>query len=354
VTLTLTLAPDVHVISLGGGAVNLTTPAPVPGNGTANGLSLTINAIGTAANPIVIDNTANHLGDNNWGLVNQPGSAGAAVINAKNTQISVKGTVGDAGIWAISYGLSPSNVASVTWSGPSITSSGGNSTGIQAENRGNGNAVIDASGNISDNVGNVDTSSRFTFLGLAAVAGSTLGGGGVPPGTPGVGNASVIYRSGTIDVQGNFASGIFASGNAGSARIETLPGTTIVVSQELSSDFLQPVIDAFSSSTAATDIVASTITINGSPMALSTNFRSNPTGIRATTDVGGPVSVTYTGPGITVHGGAASVSLPLPVPPAPPAPAAAPPWMPLGPLGRSWQTAPTRSVSSPTAVLCGM
>ena len=61
----------------------------------------------------------------------------------------------------------------VTWSGGHITSSGANSTGIQADNRGNGNASIDASGDISGRVG---SSSGFTFLGLDAVAGDTPSG----------------------------------------------------------------------------------------------------------------------------------------------------------------------------------
>src|SRR5262249_54131891 len=297
--LTVTLNPGVSVTSPGGGAVALSN-ANVP---TANGTSTFINAIGTTASPIIINNTANPGAINNWGLVNQPGSAGAAVINATNTKIDVNGIQGDNGIWAISYGFSPPNVASVTYDAGTtsgITSRGGNSTGIQAENRGAGNASIDASGNISGNVG---TPGGFTFLGLAAVAGSTLGGGGVPPGVPGVGDASVIYRSGTISVLGNFASGIFASANAGSATITTLPGTTITVGQEVSSDFLQPAIDAFAANGNATATVASTITINGSPAALSTNFRSNPTGIRATSDPTGSASVIYSGPGITVHGG---------------------------------------------------
>ena len=164
--LTVTLNPGVSVTSPGGGAVALSN-ANVP---TANGTSTTINAIGTAANPIVINNTSNPGDANNWGLVNQPGSAGAAVINATNIQIDVNGTAGsNAGIWAISYGTSVPNVASVTYDAgvtAGITSSGSNSTGIQAENRGNGNASIDASGNISGSVG---TPGGFTFLGLDAL-----------------------------------------------------------------------------------------------------------------------------------------------------------------------------------------
>jgi outer membrane autotransporter protein len=118
-----------------------------------------------------------------------------------------------------------------------------------------------------------------------------------------VGNASIIYRSGTITVLGNFSAGIFASADAGSATITTLPGTSISVGQQFSTDTLQPGIDAFSDSGTATVSSASTILINGSPAVPATNYKSNPTGIRATSDLGTAASVTYTGPGITVHGG---------------------------------------------------
>jgi hypothetical protein len=298
---TVNLNPGVIVNSPGGGAVNLVTLSN--GAPTANGDSTTINANGTAASPIVIDNTANPGGSSNWGLVDQPGSGGDAVINAMNTQISVKGTGGDAGIWAISYSLSPSSVASVTWSGPSITSSGANSTGIQAENRGSGNASIDASGNI---FGSVGTPGGSSFLGLDALAGSSLGNGE----GGGAGSASVLYHRGMIDVgSGNFNAGIFASA-PGSATITTLSGTNIVVGLPSSTDIGQVGIDAFSDSAAATDTVASTITINGNPATPTTNYKFNPTAIRAQSDSSGDASVTYTGPGITVHGGAASASLP--------------------------------------------
>ena len=220
------------------------------------------------------------------------------------------GTASDDAILAIIEGdnpaIAPKNVT-VTWTGQHLTSSGANSTGIQADNRGFGNASIDASGNISGSVG---ASGGFTFLGLDAVAGdddpAVLGGfrdimGVAVRGV--AGDASVIYRSGTIDVQGNFASGIFASADEGSAAITTLAGTSIIVSQQFSTDTLQPGVDAFSTSGTATATVASTILINGSPTVPTTNYKSNPTGIRATSDLGTAASVTYSGPGITVHGG---------------------------------------------------
>jgi outer membrane autotransporter protein len=299
----LTLDPGVIVNSPGGNAVNAANTTGT----TASGADIAINANGTAANPIIINNTANPGGNNQSGLRIQ--SSGSASITATNTTISVNGTQSDNGIWAIVLpNTTPTpHAASVTWSGPSITSIGANSTGIQADNRGVGDAAIVASGNISGSVG---TPSGFTFLGLDATAADTnstvLGGrrdisGVAPAGI--AGNASVTYNSGTINVQGNFAAGIFASANAGSATITALAGTNIIVSQQFSSDILQPGVDAFSSSGAATAAVASTILINGSPTVPTTNYKSNPTGIRATSDLGTAAAVTYSGPGITVHGG---------------------------------------------------
>ena len=107
-------------------------------------------------------------------------SSGAATITATNTNIDVLGTVSNDGILAIIEGNNPANApkdVTVTWTGGHITSIGVNSTGIQADNRGNGNAKIDASGDISGKVG---TSGGFTFLGLDAVAGDTDGVGRTP------------------------------------------------------------------------------------------------------------------------------------------------------------------------------
>jgi hypothetical protein len=295
--ITLTLQPPVIVNSPGGDAVNAANAAPAPLGPAAN---ITIKSDGSA--PIIINNSANP-GDNQTGLRIQSG--GDAIIRAPNTTINLNGTgfASNNAIWAIAQGNATATpqVAQVTWSGlgtgAGITSRGANSTGIQASNRGFGDATIDASGNTSGMVG---TPGGFTFLGLDAVAGDTTGGG-----VRGAGNASVIYSSGTINVQGNFTAGIFASANVGSATITTLPGTSIIVSQQFSSDTLEPGVDAFSANGNATDNVASTILINGGPAVPATNYKSNPTAIRAASDLSGDVSVAYTGPGITVHGGGA-------------------------------------------------
>ena len=154
-----------------GGAVNAanTTAPTIP-----NSADITI-----IANGVTIDNSANSGTSDNTGL-RISSRAGAATITATNTNIDVLaavGTVSNDGILAIIEGNNPPNApedVTVTWTGQHITSSGGNSTGIQADNRGNGNASIDASGDISGRVG---TSTGFTFLGLDAVADDTDSGG---------------------------------------------------------------------------------------------------------------------------------------------------------------------------------
>ena len=211
---------------------------------------------------------------------------------------------------------------------------GTNSTGIQAENRGFGNASVDASGNISGNAG----AAGFTLLGIKAGAGSI---GSFDQ----TGDASVIYRSGTINLVGaSFDAGIFATA-PGSAKITTLSGTSITVSKEFSSDIAQGGIEAFSDNGATTVIAASKITVNGNgnPMA---DFRSQPVGIQVQSDLGGSAPVTYTGPGITVHGGGglgiAAVSGSQDA-------ATTSGSVTVNASGPSTQTVPTQSVSSPTA-----
>jgi hypothetical protein len=70
----------------------------------------------------------------------------------------------------------PGGEASVTYTGPGLTSSGANSTGIQATNRVGGNAIIDASGNVSGSVipppgsGFLTQPGGDTFIGLHATS----------------------------------------------------------------------------------------------------------------------------------------------------------------------------------------
>ena len=113
---------------------------------TATGAPITITADG-----VTIHNNNNPAGNNQTGLRIQ--SSGNAIITATNTTIDVSGTASD---WAILSDRTPNQagplmMASVNWSGPRLTnlSAGIESGGIQADNRGIGNATIVASGNIT-------------------------------------------------------------------------------------------------------------------------------------------------------------------------------------------------------------
>ena len=145
--------------------------------------------------------------------------------------------MGSHAIRAIVNGQAGPGNASVTYTGAGLPfdlrSTGTNSTIIQAESF-FGNAHIDASGNLSSS-GN---SNNF-FFGLFAQAGAIVG---LPPRrATNPGDASVIYRSGTITIQGMNSVGIFAGAQAnGSAEVTTLPGTTIIVSGNNPGDPLDP------------------------------------------------------------------------------------------------------------------
>jgi hypothetical protein len=247
-TLSLTLDPGVNVTIPSGGTGSAVNAANTTNSTTPPSAPVTITANGTATNGITINNTANPSGNNLSGLRIQ--SSGAATITATNTNIDVDGHSGSGtnnGIWAIVQGSNAGSPvdATVTWTGDHITSSGpSNSTGIQAENRGFGNASVDASGNISVSAG---TSGGFSNFGIKAGAGSTVTGSFGQ-----TGDASVIYRSGTITLNGSsFSDGIFATA-PGSATITTLSGTSITVNQEFSSDNGQKGIEAFADSGATT------------------------------------------------------------------------------------------------------
>src|SRR6516162_5599023 len=117
------------------------------------------------------------------------------------------------------------------------------------------------------------------------------------------GDASVIYRSGTINLVGaSFSAGIFATA-PGSATITTLSGTSITVSQGFSADIAQEGIEAFATNGATLVTAASTILVNGNQTSPVADFRSQPKAIQVQSNSGGPAEVDYTGPGITVHGG---------------------------------------------------
>ena len=215
------------------------------------------------------------------------------------------GSAGSHAIKAFVNGNAGPGDASVTYTGAGLLpfdlrSSGTNSTVIQAESL-NGNAHIDASGNLSSS-GN----SNDFFFGLFAQTGATSQLQPVPM----PGDASVIYRSGTITIQGSNSVGIFAGVQAsGSAQITTLPGTTIIVSGNNPGDPLDPAIAADLNGTAADGRkimvdAASTIMMHGS-RAPDSSLTNDPIGIRALSrsDDSAPIFVNYTGPGITTEGG---------------------------------------------------
>jgi len=274
-------SPGVTVNSPGGNAVGLSNSSP--------GASATL----TATNA-TINNTVG--GSNNAGL-----AASASAGNVTITSLGAINVSGGNGIDAFVVGNGdPNAVSSVIYNGPGLSSSGAFSTGIQANNlAANGTTSIDASGNISGFVPAGPGSQRFSGL-FAEEQGN--------------GNTFVYYRSGTINVQGNFANGIFAGADgAGSAQVITYPGTTIIVSgtdpgASNPTEPVKPAIDAESGAgTAAggqtvTENVASTIMTSGTATPDPGIF-NNPVAIRALSHLDAPISVTYTGPGITTQGG---------------------------------------------------
>ena len=264
----------------------------------------------TAVNNVTINNTGNPLSSNNTGLRIQ--SSGDAIITATNTTIDVNGTASD---WPILAFAMPNqtglpHVASVTWSGTQLTDGttqfggGTESGGIQADNRGIGNASIVASGNITGTPG----LGAASFYGLIAHSGDSL----LAP--SGAGDASVTYHSGTINVFGNRPRGIVVwAGGDGSATVTTDPGTVIIVNGTNNPGVDAPTLPVkagvavqLDSATAAngraiTANVASEIRMFGADTP-NTIF-NNPVGIRTISYADAPTTVTYTGPGITTHGG---------------------------------------------------
>jgi hypothetical protein len=223
--LKVTLEPGVNVV-----IPNIPGPLPPSPNGfsavnaanSATSYSSSADVTIIALDGVIINNTANPLRDNNTGLRIQ--SSGNAIINTTNTQIDVAGTQSDWAILAFHQfqsgpTLGPSRDVSVNWSGPRLTSTTGiEGGGIQADNRGNGNAIVVASGDVNVVTGTGVGPSQY---GLLAHAGDPTGSGML-----GAGDASVTYNSGTIKLDVARPRGILAwvDGN-GSARVKTEAGT---------------------------------------------------------------------------------------------------------------------------------
>jgi hypothetical protein len=117
--------------------VIVTIPAGAPGFNAVNAANSTGVTAGSAnititADGVTINNRANPLSGNNTGLRIQ--SSSDAIISATNTTINVAGTASEDAIvaFAMPNMTAMPHVASVTWSGPSLTSSGTEAAGIQA------------------------------------------------------------------------------------------------------------------------------------------------------------------------------------------------------------------------------
>jgi hypothetical protein len=153
--LNVTLNSNVNVVLTGAGigvALNNFTSVGSPVLLSANGA--TINATQTLAD------------QGNRGLYVETVSADATITALG--QIDVLGNQGDHTIKAF---VNTTGNASVTYNGPGLSSTGANSTDIQAQSA-NGNASINASGNMSGHVLTGPTSDN-TFVGLFANAGGT-------------------------------------------------------------------------------------------------------------------------------------------------------------------------------------
>jgi hypothetical protein len=282
--------PDVFAISPGGGAVNAanatgpSSPDFAPVTITANNAEITNNSFPTSGNQT--------------GLRIQ--SAGSATITASGP-ITV---AGGGSSWAIldiaQGGLGP---AMVTYGQPNAPGLGitvgplGPESGcINVNNRANGNAIIDSSGDITGFAG----AGQSGFYGLIARAGDNTS---VAVPGPLTGDTIISYHSGTINFTGDNTRGMLAwSQGDGSAMVTTDPGTKIILSAPNSSS---PGVYAFAGiATAAngrtvTANVASEIMNSGPATSPGTG---GPYGIRADSSADAPISVTYTGPGITTQG----------------------------------------------------
>ena len=258
--------------------LHVTLAPPVSVTLAAPGIAVDLNNFNNPGSPILLSAngaTINVAGDR--GLSIESVSANATIT--ASGQIDVTGFGGGNHAIKAFVNTGPGD-ASVTYGvpgapgqllpGADLSSSGTNSTFIQAETL-NGNARIDASGNMSSS-----GQSNDLFFGLFAQTGAT--------GQPG--DASVMYHSGTINVQGSNSVGIFAAAQGnGSAEITTLPGTTIIVSGNNPGDPLDPAIAAeiFGTAAAGKKIMvdaASTIHMFGS-RAPDSSLTNDPIGIRA-------------------------------------------------------------------------
>jgi hypothetical protein len=139
-----------------------------------------------------ITSTAVHAsGVGNAGIVIRADN-GSAIVTASGT-ITLGNSDGENAIVAAAGGGTASVKYAGPNSGPGLIAGGNESQGTQALNFGTGNAIIESSGNVQV--------SGPSVYGLIAHAGFGVGG---------VGDATVTYHSGTIDVSGGLTRGILA------------------------------------------------------------------------------------------------------------------------------------------------
>jgi hypothetical protein len=297
--LLLTLEPGVEVVLDPGANLGNAVNAA-----NSTGPSASFADVTLIANNGKVTNVGNPAGANNTGLRIQ--SAGSATITGSGA-IAVDGTASDWAILDIVQNGAPgtSGTAMVTYGSPGAPGAGlsvGNATlpgglesgGIQADTRGTGDAIINASGNITGFAG----AGNSGFYGLIAHSGDTES----TPGGPFTGNAQIFYHSGTIDLTADGPRGILAwSQGDGSATVTTDPGTKIVVSGP---NVGGPGVYLFAGSATAAN--GRTVTANVASEIMSSGPAigpaSRPYGIRAVSVVDAPISVSYTGLGITTQG----------------------------------------------------
>ena len=299
--LKITLQPGVVVTIPSGTPPPAAVSASNSSNQTTGSANVTIVADG-----VTINNAASP-GSGNAGLVIH--SSGNAIVTATNTTIDA---ANNHAIEAIAYPnvAGTPHLASINWSGAHLTASGPEKTVIMANNLGTGDSTVVASGNITGTAG----VGQEGFYGVMAHSSDSFSLG---TDLSGPGNASVTYSSGTLSVFGSKPRGLVVwVQNDGSGSLTTSPGTVITVNSSDNPGVVAPTLPVkaaislqLDEATAAngrslTANVASRITTTGTTAP--GGFFSNPNAIRTISYVDAPTTLTYTGPGITTHGGGAT------------------------------------------------
>jgi outer membrane protein OmpA-like peptidoglycan-associated protein len=299
--------------------VNVTGPAA---NLSGNAIDI-VNDVSDTKTFVVMENgaainvagslTGLHVQQGFPATINTPSDATVTAAGTINIQSSSRQDA--IGVFTTHSGAA----ASVIYTGPSggvagggldlMSSGASNGTIIQANTQGaSGDALVHVvSGNM---LGFLNSGERF-FQGL----GATVNGDG---------NATVLFDKGTLTVEGRNAAGIFAGngdGGGGEVKVVTGPDTHIIDKGTNPGDItptlgLTPGITAESGGLAAkggkiTVTVASTIEMFGPatpalaapPSTPNASILNYPVALRSIARADAPISVNYTGAGITTSGG---------------------------------------------------